>query len=469
MLTFQDLQECGNDEKKRADFLLRAIKKHEESEKFKIGRLAGEFYSGNDPIIEKIKKVIYDLKGIAHRNDFAANSKIKTNYYQFFVMQTLSYSFGNGVTFDNEAIKNKLGTSFDKKVTEWVRYAINDGESYVYVTENNIIPMSIASDKSKPIFIPLIDEETGAVKSGLRYWQLNDEKPLRITLYEPEGFTEYKQPYGEELTAISDRKPYKGDVIKYDNLAEKDIINIEAVEGIPIVKLSFINNQSYIKNKVETLTEYNALASKLVNNSSEADIVYWVLKNCDAMDAADDAEFLMNLIQSHILHLQDGVEADPKQLVVPHEGILATLETLRKQMFYDFAAIDFDRMSGGNITQMEIKQAYANKDLYADEFEMEFTESMGNVLKLLGYEGETFHLTRSRSINESESAQTILAEAPYFGEETTTKRLCEVHGMIDSFPDIQAKKLAEMQERIPMMQNSSGGAEDDNGADEQAE
>ena len=304
MLTFQDLQECGNDEKKRADFLLQAIKEHEESEKFKIGRLAGEFYSGNDPIIEKIKKVIYDLKGIAHRNDFAANSKIKTNYYQFFVMQTLSYSFGNGVTFDNEAIKNKLGTSFDKKITEWVRYAINDGESYVYVTENKIMPMSIASDKSKPIFIPLIDEETGVVKSGLRYWQLNNEKPLRITLYEPEGYTEYKQPYGEELTAISDRKPYKGDVIKYDNLAEKDIINIEAVEGIPIVKLSFINNQSYIKNKVETLTEYNALTSKLVNNSSEADIVYWVLKNCDAMDAEDDAEFLMNLIQSHILHLQ---------------------------------------------------------------------------------------------------------------------------------------------------------------------
>ena len=100
---------------------------------------------------------------------------------------------------------------------------------------------------------------------------------------------------------------------------------------------------------------------------------------------------------------------------------------------------------------------------------MEFTESMGNVLKLLGYEGETFHLTRSRSINESETAQTILAEAPYFGEEVTTKRLCEVHGMIDSFPDIQAKKLTEMQERIPMMQNSSGGAEDDNGANNQTE
>lgn len=458
MLTFQDFLAAKN----REDFLLQAIAEHENSEKYKIGQLAAEFYAGNDPILEKVKKIIYDLNGMAHKDYFSADSKLKTSYYQIFAMQTVSYSFGNGVAFDNEEIKKKLGSSFDADINDWATYAVNDGEAYAYVTENKITPMSIGSDKTKPIFVPLVDVETGAVKAGFKYWRLDDDKPLRITLYEPQGYTEYEQPYGEKLSAISDLKPYKGTVTTFE--AFDDVVNAETVEGIPIVKLSFVNNQSYIANKVDTLTEYNALLSKLCNNSRENDLVYWIIKNCGGMDELDDNAFLMKILQAHVAHLDEGQEAEPKQLVAPHEGILAALETLRKQLFYNFAAIDFERMSGGNITTYEIRQAYANKDLYADRFEMNFARAMEQVLKLMGYEGETYRLTRSRLIDVNGESQVILSEAPYFGEEVTTKRLCEIHGMIDSFEEIQAKKLAEMQSLTPMI---NGG--DTNATDDQAE
>lgn len=455
MLTFQDFLAA----KSREDFLLQAIAEHENSEKYKIGQLAAEFYAGNDPILEKVKKIIYDLNGMAHKDYFSADSKLKTSYYQIFAMQTVSYSFGNGVAFDNEEIKKKLGSSFDADINDWVTYAVNDGEAYAYVTENKITPMSIGSDKTKPIFVPLIDVETGAVKAGFKYWRLDDDKPLRITLYEPQGYTEYKQPYGEKLSAISDLKAYKGTVTKFE--AFDDVVNAEAVEGIPIVKLSFFNDQSYIANKVNMLTEYNALLSKLSSNSRENDLVYWIIKNCGGMDEIDDNKFLMKIIQAHVAHLDEGQEAEPKQLVAPHEGILAALETLRKQLFFDFAAIDFERMSGGNITTYEIKQAYANKDLYADRFEMNFARAMEQVLKLMGYEGETYRLTRSRLIDVNGESQVILSEAPYFGEEVTTKRLCETHGMIDSFKEIQAKKLAEAQSLTPMINGGDINATDD--------
>lgn len=455
MLTFQDFLAAEN----REDFLLQAIAEHENSKKYKIGQLAAEFYAGNDPILEKVKKIIYDLNGMAHKDYFSADSKLKTSYYQIFAMQTVSYSFGNGVAFDNEEIKKKLGSSFDADINDWATYAVNDGEAYAYVTENKITPMSIGSDKTKPIFVPLVDVETGAVKAGFKYWRLDDDKPLRITLYEPQGYTEYEQPYGEKLSAISDLKAYKGTVTKFE--AFDDIVNAETVEGIPIVKLSFFNGQSYIANKVNMLTEYNALLSKLSSNSRENDLVYWIIKNCGGMDEIDDNAFLMKIIQSHVAHLDEGQEAEPKQLVAPHEGILAALETLRKQLFYDFAAIDFERMSGGNITTYEIKQAYANKDLYADRFEMNFARAMEQVLKLMGYEGETYRLTRSRLIDVNGESQVILSEAPYFGEEVTTKRLCETHGMIDSFEEIQAKKLAEAQSLTPTINGGDTNATDD--------
>lgn len=455
MLTFQDFLAA----KSREDFLLQAIAEHENSEKYKIGQLAAEFYAGNDPILEKVKKIIYDLNGMAHKDYFSADSKLKTSYYKIFAMQTVSYSFGNGVAFDNEEIKKKLGSSFDADINDWATYAVNDGEAYAYVTENKITPMSIGSDKTKPIFVPLVDVETGAVKAGFKYWRLDDDKPLRITLYEPQGYTEYEQPYGEKLSAISDLKAYKGTVTKFE--AFDDVVNAEAVEGIPIVKLSFFNDQSYIANKVNMLTEYNALLSKLSSNSRENDLIYWIVKNCGGMDELDDNAFLMKIIQSHVAHLDEGQEAEPKQLVAPHEGILAALETLRKQLFFDFAAIDFERMSGGNITTYEIKQAYANKDLYADRFEMNFARAMEQVLKLMGYEGETYRLTRSRLIDVNGESQVILSEAPYFAEEVTTKRLCEIHGMIDSFEENQAKKLAEMQSLTPMINGGDTNATDD--------
>ena len=71
MLTYNDLLECGEDEEKRKAFLLRAINEHENSEKFKIGQIAGEFYRGNDPILEKVQKIVYDMQGMAHRDIFS--------------------------------------------------------------------------------------------------------------------------------------------------------------------------------------------------------------------------------------------------------------------------------------------------------------------------------------------------------------------------------------------------------------
>ena len=36
-------------------------------------------------------------------------------------------------------------------------------------------------------FVPLYDEETGALMAGIRFWQISENKPLRATLYEEHG------------------------------------------------------------------------------------------------------------------------------------------------------------------------------------------------------------------------------------------------------------------------------------------
>lgn len=446
MLTYNDLLECGEDEEKRKAFLLRAINEHENSEKFKIGQIAGEFYRGNDPILEKVQKIIYDMQGIGHNDIFSPNHKIYSNFYFVFVTQMIAYSLGNGVSFDNKAVREKLGTGFDHDVMKVLEYATNDGEAYAYILGSKIIPMSIGCDKRKPIFIPLFDEEDGILRAGLRYWRLDDNAPLRITFFEEDGITEYKQPNGKSVEVLKPKRKYKPKVKAYPYFGESvEIVDQNtAVSVLPIARLSFINDQSYIKNRVNTLTAYNALLSKMVNNSEESDLIYWVLRNCNAMDEADDAEFVVNLIKSHVLHLQDTVEADPHQLTAPYEGTQATLELLRKQLFYDFMAVDFERVSGGNITTSEIKQGYENMNLKADKVEMCITDFILEVLALMGFdENEKFHFTRPKNINESEAIQTAVIAAPYMGDEETTKTICEITGKIDEFEKIQERKAAE--------------------------
>ena len=37
------------------------------------------------------------------------------------------------------------------------------------------------------------------MKAGIRFWQVAQDKPMRATLYESDGFTEYFQPSGEDM------------------------------------------------------------------------------------------------------------------------------------------------------------------------------------------------------------------------------------------------------------------------------
>lgn len=450
MLTYNDFEALGEDENKRTDFLLKKIVEHEESHAFKLGQIAGEFFRGGDPFLEKIEKMVYDLSGTAHKDVFSPNHKITTNFYFVFVTEMISYSLGNGVSFDSERVRKKVGTGFDHSVMKVLEYAANDGEAYAYISGGELIPMSVGSNPDEPIFIPLIDEDDGKVKAGFRYWRLSSEKPLRITLFEPDGITEYKQSQGKNVEILKPKQPYKGSVVAFPDLPnESSIITVDkAVEGIPIARMTFINKQSYMAKRVATLRAYNALLSKLVNNSDESDLVYWILKNCEGMDEIDDADFVVGLIRNHVVHLKENVEAEPHQLTAPYEGTAATLETLRKQLFYDFMAVDFERVSGGNITTSEIKQGYEKLNLKADKVEMCVTDFINSVLKIMGFENETFHFTRPKNVNEAEAIQSAITAAPYMGDEATTKTICEITGKIDEFETIQKKKAEESLSRF---------------------
>ena len=61
---------------------------------------------------------MYDLQGKAHADMYTANHKIASKFFGLVVDQECSYLLGNGVTFEQENTKDRLGDNFDQDMME---------------------------------------------------------------------------------------------------------------------------------------------------------------------------------------------------------------------------------------------------------------------------------------------------------------------------------------------------------------
>lgn len=450
MKTYNDLLECGENEAKRIAFIEEAIAHHESSEMFAVGRDAGFFYRHIDPDLEVIQKVFYDGEGNPHADEVSSNHKLTSNFFYLFITQMVAYMLGNGVSFDNEEVKKQLGGSdFDYKMQRLLAYAAVDGESYGLVTESGIVPFCYACKLhgDEPYLVPLKDEDDGKIKAAIRYWRLAPDKPLRVTLYELDGFTEYKEDSDGILVVLKPKDYYRKTSVSNDIQGDYDVKGQNYVE-FPIVPLGFINGQSSLIGNRQTLFAYDVVMSGMVNNI-DMNTVYWTIKNANGMDDYDNNRFILNLLKSHVLHTDDASEVIPHELSMKHEAHEAVLTQLRKQLFFDFQAVDVERIASGNITTVEIKAAYQNLNLKCDEIEKYLSDFIRGVLRVKGIdENEPFHFKRPNDINTAEFVTMLVQIAPILGDDTTLKLICETLGLIDEYEQIKAHRDAESMMRF---------------------
>ena len=180
MLTYNDLDEVvkQNNQKAIMDFVLKAIKQHKETDAYKIAVDAELYYKHQNPTIMRYQRWIFNTFGQKVPDVWSPNNKIASNWYNYFTTQAVSYLLGNGVTFKNEANKKKLGKDFDKRVQDCATAAKNGGIGFGFWNYDHLEVFKLTE------FVPLYDEVDGGLKAGIRFWQIDDQKPLRATLYE---------------------------------------------------------------------------------------------------------------------------------------------------------------------------------------------------------------------------------------------------------------------------------------------
>ena len=274
------------------------------------------------------------------------------------------------------------------------------------------------------------------------------DKPLRATLYELDGYTDYFQPKNKDMQVLHPKRTYK-QIIRSSEVGGEEIYDGENYPGFPIIPLK--NNErgrSEIVGKRNTIDALDLASSNMVNNVDEGNLIYWVLTNCGGMDDLDDAKFIERLKTLHVAHANgdDGVSAEAHTIEAPYEGTNITIDMLKKKLYEDFQCFDSSAVSAGNQTATAIKASYVPLDLKVDKFEAQVTTFIQGILAIAGIDDAPSY-TRNQIINKTEETQMILTGAQYYDEEYITKKLLTINGDIDQYEELMKRKAAEELDR----------------------
>lgn len=436
MKTYQDFLACEGDEKKIKAFILEAITEFKDSDDYKMADTAEKYYKNLNPDIMNYEKWVYDANGLAHRDTISPNHKIPQNYFFMLVSQTVSYCLANGVAFEDKKIKDKLGANFDGTLKKILTDAIISKRSWGFYHDNKVdfIPYKQ--------FIGLPDEYDSSIRSGIWFFQIDDKKPLNVRLYEEDGYTEYVQEVGKGLEIKTPKRAYK--IKKVVSEFEAQVYDYENYPSFPVVPLDNINQQSAIVGVLNILKALDLMYSKLINNVSEGDVIYWILQNYGGMTEDDDNKFLVNLLKTHVLHVEGEGSAQPHQMEIPFEASDAAIAQLKKLLFDGMMGVDVEKISAGNETATAIRAAYENLNIKEGLIEYEIIEFIHGIFRVAGIDENTeFHLTPNKIVNLQEELLTIASIETLIGNPAATMKACELLGMIDKYDDIQEEKAKQ--------------------------
>ncbi len=459
MKTYQDLLAKLEKPDELADFLLQSIRDYQASEMYKWAVEGDAYARQRNTTIMRYQKMRYTMAGKAVPDNFAANHKCASNFFSRFIIQENQYLLGNGVTFNNKATKDHLGKSFDTMLQRAGEKALACAVSYGFWNFDHLEVFSALE------FKPFWDEVTGELKAGIRFWQIDESKPLRFTLYELDGFTEYIKDK-DGIRILTEKQSYIKN-FKYSEADGLEIRDGESYKSFPIIPLwANIERQSELVGLKSEIDAYDLIKSGFANDLDDASMIYWTITNAGGMDDVDLTKFLERLKTVKAAAIEDDVKAEAHTIDVPYQSRETYLTRLENDMYNDAMALNVNTISAGNITATAINAAYEALNNKVDRYEYCVTEFIYALLDLLGIDDEpTF--VRSKLVNQAEETQMILSAAQYLDDETILKHLPFLS--IDEVDDILDNLVKEESDRFKGVDDGSGTESDESGTEEDGE
>lgn len=447
--TYQDFEEYRNSNR-LIEFLGMAIRKHMDSPEYKMAKIADEYDRQQDVTVIQYTKLIADKAGPGFADVTSANNRISSNFFHRLNTQRCAYSLGNGIDFQEHAIKERLGADFDNTFYKLAYKALIHRECFGFWNVDKLYMFPITE------FVPFYDEETSALRAGIRFWQLAKNKPVTAVLYMEEGYVKYRSKTGTggyDFELIEDLKPYIVHIASTPAGGD-EVTGTENYSTLPIIRMKGSDlYQSTLVGMRERIDSFDLIQSGFANDLQDCAQIYWIIENCGGMDEEDLQEFLNRIKTKRIVTADtqsagiDRNSLQPYVQDVPYESRMAYLDHIRKAIYEDFGALDVHAVSA-NSTNDHLDAAYQPMDENADDFEYQCIDFIRQLLALMGIEGENAIpiFKRNRIVNQREQVEMILLEAEHLDEETILNLLPNITP--DMQKEILKRKDAEEQERF---------------------
>lgn len=374
-------------------------------------------------------------------------SEISSNFFHRLNTQRNTYLLGNGVTFvkknytDNkksqtDKVKKKFGADFDTQLKTAGYYALIHGVTFGFW--NGTLNVFEATE-----FCPLWCEETGVLMAGIRFWQVDNTKPTFFTLYEADGYTDFKLD-GAEWNTVKEKSNYIV-TMRYTEAEGASVADEHNYSALPIIPFWGNNlKQSTLVGLRSLIDAYDVVNSGFADDLNEMQEIFWILQNYGGMTQDDLTKFFRRLKWFKVAEMDtsDNGEIKPYRQEVPYQSRQVFLDSIRKQIYEGFGAFDVHTVSAGS-TNDHIEAAYQPMDEEADDFEYQVIQFVQQLGALLGIPAEdcTPQFKRNRISNQKEQVEMLIMEAPYLDEYTLIGKLPNVSP--DEREEIMKRKSAE--------------------------
>lgn len=417
MKIYQDLLKLGQDETSRKEFILDAINEHKNTDTYKTAAIAEEYDRRQNTTIKHFRKLLYTTSGAAVDNPFQANHKLASGFFPRFVNQQNQFLLGNGLQLQDHDNKKRLGKNFDQQLQKLGHSALVEGVAFGFWNNDKLHVFRLTE------FVPLYDEENGALMAGIRFWQVAKDKPLRATLYELDGYTEYMHT-DKGTATVREKRPYIYKV-RQSEVYGDEIYDGENYPTFPIIPLwGNRHHQSELVGLREQIDCYDLIKSGFANDLDNASMIYWIIENVGGMEDIDLARFLdrMHTTGAASVDSDEGGKVSAHTMDVPYESRTAYLESLEKGMYDDFQALDVSKLAGGQKTATEIQAAYEPMNMKADMYEYCVVEFLSDLFAMLDIDDIPM-FQRDMISNQLDVTQMVLMAAPQIGDDMVLKKL----------------------------------------------
>ena len=455
MITYQDLEKLENaSEEKRMAFVRKVINDHKSSSVYKDALISKDYARQHNTTINEYRKMLYTMSGQAVPDNWSANYKLASGFLGRFITQEVQFLLGNGITWeDQNSAEKAFGDKFDIKLQDAGKRALVTGEAFMFYNLDHVDVFDILN------FAPLYDEEDGTLKAGVRFWQIADNKPLRATLYELDGYTEYiwKKTKGEILHE-KDSYITKFSASEVDG---EEILEKHNYPTFPIVPLwGNPEHTTELDGKRDSIDAYDLIRSGFANDLDDASQIYWTIQNAGGMDDVDLVKFMehMKIVKAAVVD-DTGAKAESHTIEVPYNAREAILNRLEKDIYKDFMAFNPETIASGAVTATQIKAAYEPLNVKCDQFEYCIHEALDALMLLAGIENEA-SFTRSMIVNANEEIQMLMQAAPYLEETYVTEKVMTLLGDADRVDDAIKQMDANELQRFGNINEANDGEEE---------